>query len=84
MHGLSQMDLRSQEVKDMEVARRLQEQELMVYHTYNFYFCRKNCGSPQLSLTPFSTAQASKLDKRAAQVAQDEVSKVFFYLVHAY
>ncbi|KAM9461904.1 coiled-coil domain-containing protein 50 isoform 2-T2 [Clarias gariepinus] len=44
MHGLSQMDLRAQEFKDMEVARRMQEEELM----------------------------ASKFDKRAAQVAQDE------------
>ncbi|XP_027008021.2 coiled-coil domain-containing protein 50 isoform X2 [Tachysurus fulvidraco] len=44
VHGLSQIDLRAQEIKDLEVARILQEQEL----------------------------KASKLDKRAAQVAQDE------------
>ncbi|XP_047014204.1 coiled-coil domain-containing protein 50 isoform X4 [Ictalurus punctatus] len=44
IHGLSQIDLRTQELRDLEVARRLQEEELL----------------------------ASKLDKRAAQVAQDE------------
>ncbi|XP_049321888.1 coiled-coil domain-containing protein 50 isoform X2 [Astyanax mexicanus] len=42
--GLAQMDLREQELKDMEVARKLQEEEL----------------------------KGSQLDKRAAQVAQDE------------
>lgn len=30
VHGLSQIDLRAQEIKDMEVARRLQEEELKV------------------------------------------------------
>lgn len=30
MHSLSQIDLRAQEVKDMEVARILQEEELLV------------------------------------------------------
>lgn len=30
IHGLSQIDLRTQELRDMEVARRLQEEELMV------------------------------------------------------
>ncbi|KAF7703614.1 coiled-coil domain-containing protein 50 isoform X1 [Silurus meridionalis] len=44
MHGLSQIDLRAQELRDMEVARKIQEEEIM----------------------------ASKLDKRAAQVAKDE------------
>lgn len=35
MHGLSQIDLRAQEFTDMELARRLQEEELMVpYHLY--------------------------------------------------
>lgn len=33
VHGLSQIDLRAQELKDMEVARRLQEEELMVRNT---------------------------------------------------
>ncbi|XP_064186852.1 coiled-coil domain-containing protein 50 isoform X4 [Anguilla rostrata] len=42
--GISRLDLREQELKDMEVARRLQEQEL----------------------------KESQMDKRAAQVAQDE------------
>ncbi|XP_076880691.1 coiled-coil domain-containing protein 50 isoform X3 [Brachyhypopomus gauderio] len=42
--GLAQIDIRHQELKDMEVARKLQEEEL----------------------------KASHLDKRAAQVAQDE------------
>lgn len=30
IHSLSQIDLRAQEFQDMEVARRLQEEELMV------------------------------------------------------
>ncbi|XP_060797809.1 coiled-coil domain-containing protein 50 isoform X2 [Neoarius graeffei] len=47
IHSLSQIDLRAQEFQDMEVARRLQEEELM----------------------------ANKLDKRAAQVAQDELTE---------
>lgn len=34
VHGLSQIDLRAQELKDMEVARRLQEEELMVHNTF--------------------------------------------------
>ncbi|XP_066565297.1 coiled-coil domain-containing protein 50 isoform X3 [Amia ocellicauda] len=42
--GIARMDLREQELKDLEVARRLQEEEL----------------------------KASHVDKRAAQVAQDE------------
>ncbi|KAL4630727.1 coiled-coil domain-containing protein 50 isoform X1 [Arapaima gigas] len=42
--GISRMDLREQELKDLEVARRLQEEEL----------------------------KASEMEKRAAQVAQDE------------
>uniref|UniRef100_A0A4W4FMM0 Uncharacterized protein n=1 Tax=Electrophorus electricus TaxID=8005 RepID=A0A4W4FMM0_ELEEL len=47
--GLAHMDIRQQEFRDMEVARRLQEEEM----------------------------KASQLDKRAAQVAQDEVSGRF-------
>ncbi|XP_067272215.1 coiled-coil domain-containing protein 50 isoform X2 [Pseudorasbora parva] len=43
-HGLAQLDLQDLELKDMEVARRLQEEEI----------------------------KASQIDKRAAQVAQDE------------
>lgn len=39
MQGLSQMDLRSQELQDMEVARRLQEEELKV--PYHFYISGK-------------------------------------------
>ncbi|XP_029487879.1 coiled-coil domain-containing protein 50-like isoform X3 [Oncorhynchus nerka] len=42
--GIAQLDLREQEILDMEVARKLQEEEV----------------------------KASKMDKRAAQVAQDE------------
>eukprot|EP00063_Salmo_salar_P096499 XP_014071334.1 PREDICTED: RNA-binding protein 25-like [Salmo salar] len=42
--GIAKLDLREQEILDMEVARRLQEEEV----------------------------KASKMDKRAAQVAQDE------------
>uniref|UniRef100_A0A668AX68 Coiled-coil domain-containing protein n=1 Tax=Myripristis murdjan TaxID=586833 RepID=A0A668AX68_9TELE len=42
--GLTRLDLREQELRDMEVARRMQEEEI----------------------------KASKMDKRAAQVAQDE------------
>lgn len=38
MHGLSQMDLRAQEFKDMEVARRMQEEELMVPITRLYKF----------------------------------------------
>lgn len=30
MHGLAQIDLQTQEVTDMELARRLQEEELVV------------------------------------------------------
>lgn len=30
MQGISQMDLRAQEIRDMEVARRLQQDELKV------------------------------------------------------
>ncbi|NP_001139896.1 Coiled-coil domain-containing protein 50 [Salmo salar] len=44
--GITKLDLREQELLDMEVARKLQEEEV----------------------------KASKMDKRAAQVAQDEVS----------
>ncbi|XP_047192704.1 coiled-coil domain-containing protein 50 isoform X3 [Scophthalmus maximus] len=49
--GLTKLDLREQELKDMEVARKLQEDEI-------------NVGR--------ETRQASKMQTRAAQVAQDE------------
>ncbi|XP_023826979.1 zinc finger CCCH domain-containing protein 13 isoform X1 [Salvelinus sp. IW2-2015] len=45
--GITKLDLREQELLDMEVARKLQEEEV----------------------------KGSKMDKRAAQVAQDEVSR---------
>lgn len=76
MHGLSQIDLRTQEVRDMEVARRLQEEELMV--PQHFYTNgRRSISTDSHSLPCFSVVQASRPDKRAAQVAQDEVSRRF-------
>lgn len=34
-HGLANLDLQDQELKDMEVARRLQEEEIKVQSTVN-------------------------------------------------
>ncbi|KAM4548824.1 coiled-coil domain-containing protein 50 isoform 2-T2 [Odontesthes bonariensis] len=58
--GLVKLDLREQEQKDMEVARKLQEEEI------------KNTTKGKKERLTGSSNSASKMHVRAAQVAQDE------------